>query len=60
MVQLDTADADGGGQQHQQVSPPKTFTFDSAYDWNASSEAIYNDICYSLIEVRSKKKKNLQ
>lgn len=34
-------------------TPPKSFTYDSAYDWNSSSEAIYNDICYSLVEVRN-------
>ncbi|XP_037049564.1 osmotic avoidance abnormal protein 3 isoform X2 [Bradysia coprophila] len=31
-------------------SPPKTFTYDSSYDSNSSTEAIYNDICYSLVE----------
>ncbi|XP_050292806.1 osmotic avoidance abnormal protein 3-like isoform X2 [Anthonomus grandis grandis] len=29
---------------------PKTFTFDSTYDQNSSTEAIYNDICYPLVE----------
>lgn len=32
-------------------SPPKTFTYDSSYDSNSPTEAIYNDICYSLVEV---------
>lgn len=30
---------------------PKQFTFDSVYDQNATTEAIYNDICYPLVEV---------
>ncbi|XP_049824804.1 osmotic avoidance abnormal protein 3 isoform X2 [Aethina tumida] len=29
---------------------PKTFTFDSTYDQDSSTENIYNDICYPLIE----------
>ncbi|XP_066144490.1 osmotic avoidance abnormal protein 3-like isoform X5 [Euwallacea fornicatus] len=29
---------------------PKTFTFDSTYDQNSNTEAIYNDICYPLVE----------
>lgn len=33
------------------TAPPKTFTFDSAYDWTANSELLYNDICYALVEV---------
>lgn len=32
-------------------SLPKTFTFDSTYDQDSSTENIYNDICYPLIEV---------
>ncbi|XP_063701606.1 osmotic avoidance abnormal protein 3 [Culicoides brevitarsis] len=31
-------------------APSKMFTFDSAYDMNSNTEAIYNDICYSLVE----------
>lgn len=31
--------------------PPKSFTFDSVFDDNAPTEAIYNDICYPLVEV---------
>lgn len=30
--------------------PPKTFTFDSVYE-EAPTEAIYNEICYPLVEV---------
>lgn len=33
--------------------PAKSFTFDSVYDDNAPTEAIYNDICYPLVEVSS-------
>ncbi|XP_060534023.1 osmotic avoidance abnormal protein 3 isoform X10 [Cylas formicarius] len=29
---------------------PKTFTFDSTYDQSSTTEAIYNDICYPLVE----------
>lgn len=32
-------------------APAKQFTYDSAYDSTAPTEAIYNDICYSLVEV---------
>lgn len=32
------------------TAPGKTFTFDNAYATNAPTEAIYNDICYSLVE----------
>lgn len=35
-------------------SPPKTFTYDSSYGSNAPTEVIYNDICYSLVEVSVK------
>lgn len=31
--------------------PPKSFTFDSVYDDVAPTEAIYNEICYPLVEV---------
>lgn len=33
------------------TAPSKEFTFDSAYDSKASTESIYNDICYPLVEV---------
>lgn len=33
------------------TAPSKVFTFDNAYDSKAPTEAIYNDICYSLVEV---------
>lgn len=32
-------------------APSKMFTFDSAYDKDSNTESIYNDICYSLVEV---------
>lgn len=31
---------------------PKQFTFDYTYDENSTTEVIYNDICYPLVEVR--------
>lgn len=34
------------------TAPSKMFTYDAAYDLKTSTEAIYNDICYSLVEVR--------
>lgn len=33
------------------AAPSKVFTYDSAYDSTAKTESIYNDICYSLVEV---------
>lgn len=33
------------------TAPSKEFTFDSAYDSKSSTECIYNDICYPLVEV---------
>lgn len=33
------------------TAPSKEFTFDSAYDLKTSTESIYNDICYPLVEV---------
>lgn len=33
------------------TAPSKEFTYDSAYDWKTSTEVIYNDICYPLVEV---------
>lgn len=35
------------------TAPSKEFTFDSAYDSKSSTENIYNDICYPLVEVRA-------
>lgn len=34
------------------TAPSKEFTFDSAYDSKSTTENIYNDICYPLVEVR--------
>lgn len=31
--------------------PPKQFTFDGAYYTNSTTEQIYNDIAYPLVEV---------
>ncbi|KAF5395048.1 Osmotic avoidance abnormal protein 3 [Paragonimus heterotremus] len=31
-------------------SPPKNFFFDGAYDTGSTTEQIYNDICYPLVE----------
>ena len=33
-------------------APPKTFTFDSVYGENSTTEQLYNEIAYPLIEVR--------
>lgn len=33
------------------TAPSKEFTFDSAYDPKSTTECIYNDICYPLVEV---------
>lgn len=33
------------------TAPSKDFTFDSAYDPKSTTECIYNDICYPLVEV---------
>lgn len=35
------------------TAPSKVFTYDAAYDFTTSTEVIYNDICYSLVEVRA-------
>jgi hypothetical protein len=32
-------------------APPKTFTFDGAYDTNSTTEQIYADIGFPLVEV---------
>ena len=34
-------------------APPKNFTFDGAYGTNSTTEAIYNEIAYPLVEVSS-------
>ena len=33
-------------------APPKSFTFDGAYDTNSTTEQIYADIGFPLVEVR--------
>lgn len=33
------------------TAPSKEFTFDSAYDAKSTTENIYNDICFPLVEV---------
>ena len=33
--------------------PPKQFTFDGVYFTGATTEQIYNDIAYPLVEVRN-------
>lgn len=41
---------------------PKQFTFDSVYDQDSTTETIYNEICYPLVEVIffvKSKRKNL-
>ncbi|KAK3601966.1 hypothetical protein CHS0354_020727 [Potamilus streckersoni] len=35
---------------NDEKAPPKTFTFDGAYDINSTTENIYNEIAYPLIE----------
>lgn len=37
-------------EEHQDGAPPKTFTFDGAYDPLATTEEIYNEICFPLVE----------
>lgn len=32
-------------------APPKTFTFDGAYDMDATTEQIYNEIVFPIVEV---------
>ena len=34
-------------------APPKNFTFDGAYFTDSTTEAIYNEIAYPLVEVSS-------
>ena len=31
--------------------PPKDFTFDGAYFTDSTTEQIYNDVCFELVEV---------
>jgi hypothetical protein len=38
--------------------PPKTFTFDGVYGTDSTTEAIYNDNGFSLVEVRNIRWKN--
>jgi hypothetical protein len=38
--------------------PPKTFTFDGVYGTDSTTEAIYNDNGFSLVEVRDIRWKN--
>ena len=33
--------------------PPKTFTFDGAYGIDSTTEAIYNDVGFPIVEVRA-------
>ena len=34
------------------TAPPKTFTFDGCYYTDSTTESIYNEIAYPLVEVR--------
>ena len=34
------------------TAPPKAFTFDGCYHTDSTTEAIYNEIAYPLVEVR--------
>ena len=34
-----------------QSDPPKDFTFDGAYFTDSTTEQIYNDVCFDLVEV---------
>ena len=36
-----------------QGAPPKNFTFDGVYGPDSTTEAIYNDVAYTLVEVRT-------
>jgi len=36
-------------------APPKTFTFDGVYHVNSTTEQIYNEIAYPLVEVSNGK-----
>ena len=36
---------------HEKKAKPKVFTFDGAYDKNSTTEQIYEDIGYPLVEV---------
>jgi kinesin family protein 3/17 len=39
-------------------APPKNFTFDGVYHVNSTTEQIYNEIAYPLVEVRDQRRKN--
>jgi hypothetical protein len=39
--------------------PPKTFTFDGVYGTDSTTEAIYNDNGFSLVEVMDIRWKNM-
>jgi hypothetical protein len=34
------------------TAPPKTFTFDGCYYTDSTTEALYNEIAYPLVEVK--------
>jgi kinesin family protein 3/17 len=34
----------------EKEQPPKSFTFDGAYDTDSITQTIYNDICFPLVE----------
>lgn len=38
---------------NDQNAPPKKFTFDASYFTNSTTEQIYNDIGFPLVEVRT-------
>ena len=40
-------------------TPPKRFTFDGAYGTDSTTEQIYNDIGFPLVEVRHFEKLNI-
>ncbi len=37
------------------TAPPKAFTFDGCYYTDSTTEALYNDIAYPLVEVKHNK-----
>lgn len=43
-----------------QKAPPKMFTFDGCYFLDSTTEQIYNDIAYNLVEVSNSCLSNLQ
>lgn len=38
-------------------APPKSFTFDGVYHINSTTEQIYNEIAYPLVEVSNQEKR---